>query len=852
MISEISQKKPRQIGSLPELLAPAGSFDALIAAVAAGADAVYLSGTRFGARRYAANFTEEDLARAIEYAHLRGVSVYVTVNTLIRDAELADVAAYLVRLYEMGADAVLVQDAGVAKLARELAPDLALHASTQMTIHNREGVAYAAGHGFSRVVLAREMPLAEIEEIREAAEAYGIGLEVFIHGALCYCYSGQCLLSSVIGGRSGNRGMCAQPCRRQYDLVAGRKDEYGRPVDLRPVPLDETYLLSTRDLAVYPHLDRIVASGIASLKIEGRMRSPEYVATVVNIYRQALDAIAAGTWSPSPDDMQDLALAFSRGFTAGHILGDASIMGRDLPGNRGLLIGMVTGYDPGRREATVLRDGDFIPAPGDGLVFCRDRPGGDEGLVLRSPPAVRGNRILLPSPVPVGRGTRVFLTKRAGLEERARSIIARELPPLPLDMRVSWEERVPVFEGTVVAPDGREIRFCMRSDAAMEPARSRPLTGDQIAAQLTKTGGTVFTIRNLRLDYPGGLFAPIGDLNRLRRSFLDHAASALAAAYRPDDEAVRAAAERLRAFLPALTADPVPSDEPRHPAVAVYAATIDEVRGGAAGGAGAVFFEPQVRADSGVFLPLLAEAAAVCRSEGADLIWKWPPITPRGFLDVAVPLLPSLAAAGLGGVMVSGSGAAAAAAEAVPDLPLYGAAGLNIWNHRTVGGMSPLFRYLTLSPELSGADLAGLVVRVRQTGSGMLFGFIVQGNLEAMVTEDRLLRVAGAETGDAFYGIRDTKRRIFPIRIDGEGRTYLANAVETSLIDHLPALIGAGLDSFVIDARGRGGRYAREMAGLYRTAIESGGVAPRLKDAVKQRSCGGITAGHFLRGTSEE
>ncbi len=282
----------------------------------------------------------------------------------MRDAELADLAAYLVRLYEIGADAVLVQDAGVAGLARQLAPDLALHASTQMTIHNREGVVYAAEHGFSRVVLAREMPLGEIEELREAAEAYGIGLEVFIHGALCYGYSGQCLLSSVIGGRSGNRGMCAQPCRRQYDLLVGRKDEYGRPLDFRPVPLDESYLLSTRDPAVYPHLDRIVASRIASLKIEGRMRSPEYVATVVSIYRKALDAIAAGTWSPSPEDMQDLALAFSRGFTGGYILGDEAIMGRDLPGNRGILIGTVTGYDPGRREATVLRTGDSHPGGG--------------------------------------------------------------------------------------------------------------------------------------------------------------------------------------------------------------------------------------------------------------------------------------------------------------------------------------------------------------------------------------------------------------------------------------------------------------------------------------------------------
>ncbi|HQD26363.1 MAG TPA: peptidase U32 family protein, partial [Methanoculleus thermophilus] len=189
------QKHPQR-SWLPELLAPAGSPEALTAAVAAGADAVYLAGKRFGARHYAANFSDEELRSAIDYAHLHGVRVYVTVNILVRDAELPDVARYLLWLYEIGADAVLVQDIGVASLAREVVPDLPLHASTQMTVHNREGVARAAREGFSRVVLARELTLAEIEEIARVADARGVGLEVFAHGALCYCYSGQCLLSS--------------------------------------------------------------------------------------------------------------------------------------------------------------------------------------------------------------------------------------------------------------------------------------------------------------------------------------------------------------------------------------------------------------------------------------------------------------------------------------------------------------------------------------------------------------------------------------------------------------------------------------------------------------------------------
>ena len=198
---------------LPELLAPAGSPESLRAAIAAGSDAVYVSGKRFGARKYAANFTRDEITEGIRLAHARGVRIYVTVNTLIHDRELAGVADELVWLYAAGADAVLVQDPAVASLARGIVPRLPLHASTQMTIHNTDGVLWAAEQGFSRVVLARELPLAEIRTIAEKTRHTGIGFEVFIHGALCYSYSGQCLLSSVIGGRSGNRGMCAQPCR---------------------------------------------------------------------------------------------------------------------------------------------------------------------------------------------------------------------------------------------------------------------------------------------------------------------------------------------------------------------------------------------------------------------------------------------------------------------------------------------------------------------------------------------------------------------------------------------------------------------------------------------------------------
>ena len=432
---------------LPELLAPAGSPEALHSAIAAGADAVYLGGKRFGARKFATNFDESAIAEAIDYAHLRGVRVYVVVNTLVREDELSDAAEYLIRLYEMGTDAVLLQDLGVAVLAESLVPDLDRHASTQMTIHNHEGVLYAARAGFKRAVLAREVTLDEIKKWESGSKASGLGLEVFVHGALCYCYSGQCLLSSAIGGRSGNRGMCAQPCRKPYVLLRGKLDEYGRPVSLAAEPQKESFLISTRDLSVYRHLDRIVRSPVQSLKIEGRMKSPEYVAIVTSIYRRALDSIARGSWSASVEDERDLALAFNRDFTEGHLLGAKDVMGRKASDNQGFLMGSVASYDSQRGEAAVRLSGPLAPEKGDGLVI--QAPGQETGMVVQS--AFQKDGLLrLKTPERVRPGARVYLTGSTALTRKAQAIISSSKAEIPIDLAISFEDGYCRVEGRLV------------------------------------------------------------------------------------------------------------------------------------------------------------------------------------------------------------------------------------------------------------------------------------------------------------------------------------------------------------------------------------------------------------------
>ena len=256
---------------MAELLSPAGSPEALRAAVENGANAVYLGGTLFNARQYASNFDDVQLQEALDYAHLRDVKVYLTLNTLLKQSELSAALEYANKAYAMGIDAVITQDLGFASLLRQQIPELPLHASTQMTTYNPEGTKLLSEFGFSRIVLSREVSLKEMAEIRKKVP---VELEVFVHGALCVSYSGQCLMSSMIGGRSGNRGTCAQPCRQPYQLLSPDR-----------TPLDNGYLLSTRDICSIDFLKEFLDSGIHSLKLEGRMKSPEYVGIVTSKYR---------------------------------------------------------------------------------------------------------------------------------------------------------------------------------------------------------------------------------------------------------------------------------------------------------------------------------------------------------------------------------------------------------------------------------------------------------------------------------------------------------------------------------------------------------------------------------------
>jgi len=336
---------------LPELLCPAGDEAALRAAVDSGANAVYLGYRAFGARASATNFDAEALEAAVRYAHLYHVRVYVTVNTLVKPDEMQDLRAALGEIAATGADAAIVQDLGVAAMVRREFPALALHASTQMAICNAEGARLARSLGFSRVVLARECSLEDAHAVAET----GIETEVFVHGALCTAVSGRCLMSSMSGGRSGNRGRCAQPCRQGF-----RMDGMQGP------------LLSLRDLCLLDDLPVLCASGVRSIKVEGRLKSSEYVAVVTSVYRRALDAVAQGNFRPDPAQREQLLQIFNRGgFTRGHILGaeDADLVTPDRVSHEGLPLGKVLavrGHLAALHVDRALHDGDSLQLRGAG------------------------------------------------------------------------------------------------------------------------------------------------------------------------------------------------------------------------------------------------------------------------------------------------------------------------------------------------------------------------------------------------------------------------------------------------------------------------------------------------------
>jgi putative protease len=545
----------------PELLAPAGDWECARAAAANGADAIYFGLSRFNARLRATNFTEEDLPRLMDYLHARGLRGYVTFNTLIFTDELTAAESQLRLLQQSRVDAAIVQDLGLARLARTVAPDVEVHASTQMTLTSPEGLRFAKRLGVERAVLARELSLREIAKLKgpDMPET-----EVFVHGALCVAYSGQCLTSEALGQRSANRGECAQACRLPYELVVdGVIKEMG----------DRRYLLSPQDLAAVHEIPELIRLGVRSFKIEGRLKSPEYVAAVSQVYRKAIDA-AWETEKPAEitaDDQYKLEMTFSRGLFSGwmHGVNHQELVHARFGKKRGAFVGYVGAV--GRDHVELRAVPDFPLKAGDGLVFDT---GGDtdheQGGRLY---AVDGRKLIFQRGkidyARIAPGHRLWKTSDPQLNADLQRTFAKDPPQRRrrVNLRVTGRAGEPLILETGA--------ISVSSSLPLQSAEKHPLTDDILREQMGRLGDTVYELDHLECLLDGGLMLPLSELNRLRRRWvkkLDEA-EATVPLPAPSHEALRdslAAIHRLR--------EPDAKTETASPQLSVLCRSLEQVR----------------------------------------------------------------------------------------------------------------------------------------------------------------------------------------------------------------------------------------------------------------------------------
>lgn len=493
----------------PELLLPVGNFECLKAAVQNGADAVYLGASNFNARNSATNFDLEELEKAVDYAHLRNVKVHLTLNTLIKNNEFEEAVNIAKYAYEIGIDAIIVQDLGLACFLINTFPDLPIHASTQMTCHNLIGAKYLEKLGFKRIVLSRELSIDEIEYIKSNISAE---IEVFSHGALCISYSGQCLYSSLIGGRSGNRGKCAQGCRLPYELLENNKT------------IDKGYLLSPRDLCSLEILPELLKTNIDSLKIEGRMKSPEYVATVARIYRKYLDLATNGeNYVVDKKDIKDLLQVFNRGnFSTGHLknVPNKELVYKEKPNNTGIFLGTISNYNGNKGHITFLLE-DTISI-GDTITFEH------EPTTYKISELISNNKNLetcnLKTKITVGRmkgnihiGDKIFKLADKKLTKIAQESYSKEFVKTSLNCYLEIHLNTPIK----LTITDNNISISVTSDTVPSIATNNPISKERIIQQLTKTNDTPYVFKDIAINLDDNLFIPIGAINVLRRNGLE-------------------------------------------------------------------------------------------------------------------------------------------------------------------------------------------------------------------------------------------------------------------------------------------------------------------------------------------
>lgn len=814
-----------------ELLAPAGNMECLHAAVKAGADAVYLGAGHFNARRGADNFSLENLAEACDYAHLRGVKIYLTLNTVVLPSELPDALELARQAYRCGVDAFIVQDIGISIELSRIIPDVEVHVSTQMNIHDEDGLRAAAALGATRVTLARELSLTEIARLHELAEELGVELESFAHGALCICYSGQCFMSSLVGGRSANRGRCAQACRLPYEL-------HNRALR-KTLDAPGEHLLSPKDLCTVNLIPELLQAGVASLKIEGRMKSPEYVQAVVGVYRAVIDRVEtavardgidsvvasdAPELRASEEEMNTLSEAFSRGFTTAYLKGKRGneIMSYGRPNNRGVFVGRVAKV----REGLVFIDPETELHAGDLIEFWTNR--GHFVHTIGEFKTDRVGRVFFPVERAVGKGDRVFRVRNA----EAAFVDDDKLPSVAVHARAELHIGQPVL--LTFTADAGNVSVTVEGPE-VEAARTKAITEEEVREHIDRMGTTPFYLSSLEIDMDEGVGMGFSVLHKLRARAAEELQGAILAQY----HARKLERTPSRAFAPVvrkgwckvavLATNPACARAAKRAGADLIYVPAANYRRGEAVIAGQLSETAEQAGYPKQCIPVLPTVSQMFDEEkrnGFD-IWK----RVKADKPVMVENLGQLLHATEMG----------AAPEVGPHIP--------VTNKLDLQAMADLgAQRVWLSPELS-------LVQIEELGdmAPMPLGLTIMGQTELMVTEHCLLMSQGPCNQECAecarrkspHFLKDRKGYEMPVVTDCTGRSHLYNAVQMDVAHLMPEIIGAGVSTVLVDTTLMNVKEATEKVAR---AVRARDIAQ--KDGNKVAKAEGATSGHLFRGVS--
>ncbi|HAX74237.1 MAG TPA: U32 family peptidase [Firmicutes bacterium] len=805
--------------STVELLAPVGHREGLIAAVANGADAIYVGGQAFGARKEAA-FSNDDLIDVIKYAHIHNVKVYVTVNTTIFDEELEALKSYIHFLYTHDVDAIIVQDIGVAKLVKQLYPDFELHFSTQMTLHNTKGAEFAKSIGADRIVVARENTLEEIQAIKQNVD---VEIEAFVHGAICVCYSGQCLMSSMIGARSGNRGACAQTCRLPYELIDVKTGE--------TIPSNiGNYLLSPRDLNTIDEVGALIEAGVHSFKIEGRLKRPEYVATVVAAYRKAIDQyLATNQVKVSKQTHADMEQIFNRGFTKGYLFGETGLdlMSADRPNHKGVLIGEVVGVD--RKRLTVQ-----LNAPlhvGDGLRFVSKSVDKDQGqqvqkMFVKNKEVKAANKGLVSfdAPFTAVKGMKVYKTASVELNERV-IVSDKEVDKLPIYGEVSARLGEPL---AMMLWDDFGHVVSASSQAVFEPAQKTPLTTERLTQQLQKTGNTPFKFELLNVQVDEGITISISEVNAVRRLALEELQQKVEV-HNPNRSV------DVETVLPTISKYERTSDDVE---LTVSVRNLSQLQ--------VLLNQDAVHTIYYKDMATLKKAYELATSYGKTLVPQTARIMTDAEISFAIQCISEL---GIETVMVGEYGMLYALRVACPQVKLLADFSFNSNNVQSVESLKQLgVSQATLSYEVNSKQIRKLL-----SAAPLPMEAVVYTRIPMMITKhcpvktlhdpkNKTCRVCFTRS----FGLKDRKNKIMPLLRTGNCLTEILNAQHVIWLEFVSDLKKQGVSSFRLEFTNESETQMSDAITAYTKAIRFGRIDKNFIEVHKADD--DYTKGHYHRG----